>query len=301
MSQYLNLKPVEFDKLSAKAKAKINLAGRMMLPKYDGCFCIFVYEDGVPLAVLSRDGKLVRSMEHIHCDLLRRYPWIGSQGFGKVAILGEAWSPSKDFAENSGAFRRHSTQHDLGFAPFDAVLWEGTALAPKLYSPMPYRDRLRMLGHEYAHPGPFLIHTPTPVVCEGAEHAERYARHLKAHGSYDGAIISDPDAVYLVSNGSAGEFLKIKPLLSFSLMVTGIVTDVGEKTGRPTGALVVRFKNTKGSKVATGLSEEQQANLEQFIGKIIEVQCMSVYPGEFGKMREPRFVGVRDDVTQADY
>jgi ATP-dependent DNA ligase len=301
MSQYLNLKPVELKNLSAKARATINFTGRLVLPKYDGCFAMFLYKDGQFVTALSRDGKPVRSMQHIADDLPRRYPWIVEDAaMGNCAILGEAWSPGREFSELSGMFRRHANQPDLGFAPFDVTDWGGSPEEPQLFNPLPYSERLSYLGAEYAKPGPFLIHTPVVWTASDGDEIERYARRLKATGGYDGAISSDPNAPYVVSNGSKGEFIKHKPLQSFSLECVGYEEATGEKTGRATCALIVRFKGGT-CKVGTGLTEEQQANPGQFVGKIIEVACMAVYPGEFGMMREPRFLGIRDDVTQADY
>lgn len=295
MSTYLNLKPVDFDKLSTKRQAAVTWPGRILLPKYDGCLALVFFRYGKLLAIMSRDGKLVKSMDHIAEDLLLRYPMLAETK--AVCIIGEAWSPGKEFADLSGTFRRQSPQRHLGFAPFDVVQfsWEMPGV-PQLFSGRSYRDRLSLL--EDARQIACLVFPPLPVICESKEHAERYAQNLKDMGGYDGAVASDPDAIYEVSDGK-GEFLKIKPLLSYTLECTGYEASVGEKTGRPTVALVVRFKGGT-CKVGTGLSEAEQANPEQFVGKLIEVECMGVYPGD-GKMREPRFKGVRNDVTVADY
>ena len=293
MSQYLNLKPVEFSSLSAKAQAKINWEGRIAMPKYDGCFAIFLFEHGNCVGILSRDGKPVRSMAHIAADLPTAYPDLTTEGY--VAILGEAWSPTMTFADNSGAFRRHSMQAQLGFAPFDFVYWSGSADAPVLSSPLPYRSRLKWLENRATAGAATMIFRPIPTTVRSEEDAVYYAQHLKKVGNYDGAVVSDPDAPYVVSNGSAGEFLKIKPLVSYSLVVLDAEQSVGEKTGRPTGAVLVRWKDGRTFKVGTGFSEAEQADLSTFVGKVIEVSAMGEYPG--GALREPRYCGIRDDVV----
>lgn len=299
MSQYLNLKPVDYDKLSPKAKAKVQWKGRKLLPKYDGCFMMVGFWDGKPDFILSRTGEVVKSCDHIPDDIIKRYPKLSGVKGGKV-LLGEAWRAGTDFAVLSGEFRRQRAQLALGFAVFDIVDYTiGSNDLPNLFSPFTYAERLGLLEQCERYVGGNCF-PPLSVDCEDEAHAWRYARTLKAMGGYDGAVAGDPYANYVPGSGSAGEFLKVKPLLSFTLEVTGFEQDVGAKTGRPTGALVVRFKNTT-CKVATGLTEDEQANLRQFVGKLIEVQCMGVYPGDDGLMREPRFVGVRDDVTKADY
>jgi len=298
MAKYLNLKPIDFDNLSAKRQAAIKWEGRILLPKYDGCFCIVGLWDGKLDFVLSRDGNAVKSMDHVYEDLLVRYPWLAKHTAG-VAILGEAWMPGQEFKDISGAFRRQRPQPQLGFAPFDIVDYRiGEDDLPQLFSPRPYRERLELLGdsrHVLCN-----VFPPLAVECEGRDHAERYARNCKALGSYDGAVAADPDASYTVSDGKAGEFLKVKPLMSFSLEVIGVLQSTGEKTGRDTVALQVRFKG-KPCGVGTGFDfatgKEWMQNPQNIMGKIIEVQCMGVYPGDDGLMREPRYCGIRDDAT----
>lgn len=292
MSTYLNLKPIEYDKLSAKRKDAVKWEGRYLLPKYDGCLALVYIEEGRVSKVVSRDNKPVTSLD-IELDLHARYPWLTGPDAGPCVVIGEAWWPGSYFNEVSGAFRRKAVQPQLGFAPFDIVgIKDGV-----LHSPIPYRERLNLLS--VASGGLNNVFVPKPIVCESEDHAWRYANNLKKLGGYDGAIASDPEAPYIVSDGR-GEFLKLKPLRSFTLECVGVERGVGDKTGRATCALVVRFKQTV-CKVGTGLSEAEQASPEQFIGKLIEVTCMDVYPGPDGLMREPRYVGIRDDVTQSDY
>ena len=300
MAKYLNLKPVEFSALSAKRQAAVQWKGRLMLPKYDGCFCMVGFFDGKPNFILSRDGVPSLSMLHIYDDLLLRYPRIADTK-GGYCFLGEAWSPGREFKDISGSFRRHSPQADLGYAVFDLVQYDNKEGKPMLYSNKPYSKRLELLsirGEAYCHAYP-----PLPVECEDEAHAWRYANYLKKLGGYDGAVVSDPDATYVVSDGH-GEFLKVKPLQSFSLEVVGIEPGVGKKTGRATATLVVCFKDGACG-VGTGFSHEQAASWlatpALVVGHIIEVACMGVYDGPAGMMREPRFVGFRDDVINPDY
>lgn len=296
---YLNLKPVEFDAMGKKNQAAFKWAGRILLPKYDGCFAMVAFHNGLPDFIMSRTGELVKSMDHVYEALFTAYPWL-AQSPGGWMVLGEAWNPGKEFADLSGEFRRQYPQPQLGFAPFDLVRYERHAPTdlPVLWSNHPYRERLNELENARIVLSN-LVFAPVPAICESREHAERYARCLKDAGGYDGAICSDPEAAYIPGSGKGGEFIKVKPLLSYSLECIGFKKDVGAKTGRDTCALTVRFKEGKPLGVATGLSEAQQAHPEQFVGKIIEVEAMGV--SSKGLLREPRFKGVRTDVVKADY
>lgn len=299
MSKYLNLKPVEFDALGKKTQAAFKWEGRILLPKYDGCFAMVAFNNGHPAFVMSRTGEVVKSMDHIFEDLLVTYPHLANTKGGWM-VLGEAWTPGKEFAELSGTFRRQYAQPGLGFAPFDLVRYVQPADLPVLSSPHPYRERLSLLSSgRRVLPSVTL---PTAVVCQGAEHALQYARNLKDLGGYDGAIASDPEAAYTPGAGKAGEFVKLKPLVTYSLEVVDVLRTVGEKTGRPIGTPVVRFKEgTCG--VGTGFSADEALawfnDPRQIIGKIIEVEAMGV--SSKGLLREPRYKGIRDDVTKADY
>lgn len=297
MAKVLNLKPVEFDALTAKRQAAFEWKDRILLPKYDGCFAMMLFLDGQPNAILSRTGEIVKSMDHLFEDAVVRYPDIAKTK-GGWALLGEAWIPGREFAELSGMFRRQYPQPELCFAAFDVVNWEAGTDGPKLFSASSYRDRVDMLKRTARQVYNSVI-PPLPIDCESREHAVKYAAMCKELGGYDGAICSDPKAVYLPGAGRDGEFIKLKPLVSYSLLVTGYTEAVGAKTGRATGALQVRFKDGAPLGVATGLSEEQQANLASFVGKIIEVEAMGI--SSKGLLREPRFKGIRDDVVTPDF
>lgn len=301
---YLNLKPVEYSNLSAKAQAAIKWEGRYLLPKWDGCMCLIGFHDGKPDFILSRDGKPVRSMEHMYGDLLRRWPRIATSK-GGVCFIGEAWIPGAAFKDISGAFRRHSAQPALHYAVFDVVNYARVLnMQPLLESDWSYSKRLHYL-RATSDNGRGLSQAilSMPVVCEDEAHAIRYAKNLKALGGYDGCVASDPHATYAPGSGSSGEFLKVKPLQSFTLKVMAVTASTGIKTGRPTVALQVLFKDGLCG-VGTGFSHEQAvAWTEQpssVIGTMIEVECMGVYDGPSGMMREPRFVGFRHD-AKADY
>lgn len=302
MAQYLNLKPVDFDNLSAKSQAAIKWEGRLLSPKWDGCMVLVGFKEGKPDFIMSRDGKPVLSMGHMYTSLLICFPFIEKM-VGNICFIGEAWVPGMAFKDISGMFRRHSPQTALYMAVFDAVSYVAGPDGPRLWSDHAYGLRVAKLKALQVGPAISVI-LARPIVCEGEAHAVAYAKNLKALGGYDGCIAADPEATYRAGSGSNGEFLKVKPLQSFTLEVTGVAASTGEKTGRVTAALHVRFKDGVCG-VGTGFSNEQAAQWvaspASIIGRMIEVECMGVYGGPLGMMREPRFVGFRTDVTKADY
>ena len=121
------------------------------------------------------------------------------------------------------------------------------------------------------------------------------AAKLKATGKYDGAILRDPNAGYKIGLVKNGEIVKVKPVLSLDLVVTDVFTEPGAKTGRPVYSIEVIYKGVK-SKVGSGVPHKREDVPD--IGQIAEVECMDITAE--GKLREPRFKGIRFDKEQAD-
>lgn len=304
MADYIVHKAVEHSSLSAKAAAELEKTAHWVLsPKYDGCHVVFLFADGVHISTLSRTGERVRSMDHIGQDLLDIYPL--SLGTDKVAICGEAWIPGKEFNEISGMFRRHAPQPSLWFVPFDITRWESASWgSPKLnpagndWELAGYSQRIGLLGdqpprayHRVIQPR-YVLRSGT--FSEVMPSAVLYAKEHKTRTDsfFDGAVLAKANGVYSVGAGKGGEFIKVKPLLSETVGVTGYFTDTGAKTGKATGGLIFEL-NGKEQRVATGLTQAQVEDLVSFIGKRIEVEAMGLTVNGF--LREPRFKGIRDD------
>jgi DNA ligase-1 len=102
------------------------------------------------------------------------------------------------------------------------------------------------------------------------------------------------NGVYKVGSGKGGEFLKVKPLLSFTVTVTGAALDFGTKTGKNTAALKFMLDGLE-QKVSTGLTQDQVNEITTvgWDGYRIEVEAMGKTVN--GYLREPRFRGIRSD------
>lgn len=309
MADYIVHKAVELSALSAKNREAIKHRAHVLSPKYDGCHAIFLFDNGVFQAAKSRTNEHVFSMPHIGRDLLDHYPFLQ---WGKHAIMGEAWIPGREFSDISGIFRRQSPQPELGFVPFDTVRWrydsaeDGRPVLGQYFDicelwheQRGYLERLRTLIRE-RNEVPSLVHIPRFLLLDGADAwavAEEEARRLKKLGGYDGAVLADVHGRYVVGAGKGGEFIKVKPLLSVSLKVTGIACDKGERTGKNTMALICDLDG-KAQKVSTGLTQAEVDEYTEFpyniIGRVVEVEAMGYTVT--GLLREPRYKGIRHDV-----
>lgn len=303
MADYIVHKVVELEALSKKLQADVENHTYILSPKYDGCHLVFLFHDGRFLAARSRTNETIHSMDHIGRSLLDHYPWLRTAAY--TAIMGEAWIVGREFSEISGIFRRHAPQPELGFVPFDTTRWRydqaedgRPVLGESAYGgkdTRTYDERLGLLHfREFA---PSLVYS---MKCRTLEQGDsvmataiEQAKHYKAQGGYDGCVLARADGLYQVGAGKGGEFIKIKPLISYSLRCINYEQAKGEKTGKNTLALVVDFQG-KVQKVSTGLTQDEVDNPRQFLGKIIEVEAMGLTVN--GLLREPRFKGIRTDV-----
>jgi DNA ligase-1 len=310
VADYIVHKAVELDNLSDKARNAIAEQQWIISPKYDGCHVVFCYAEGKHIATYSRTGETVHSMGHIATDLLANYPDIKTSE--RIAICGEAWVVGKEFNEISGMFRRHSPQLGLQFVPFDCIPFDWnddtTSGPPVLLGQFnqrpyaaPYSARIGALMKREGLPTQVLLPRFFGVsgpLTHVKQLADQEAGRLKASqtGAYDGAVLAQANGLYKVGSGKGGEFIKCKPLLSETVVVTAVIADLGEKTGKHTCVLCFDLGGHI-QKVSTGMTQTQAndwvADPSLIIDKRIEVEAMGITVNGF--LREPRFKGLRID------
>ena len=301
MADYIVHKAIELGAISSKQRALVESCTRWIVsPKYDGCHAVICFADGKHVGTYSRTGEVVHSLNHVARDLLVHYPKLST---GQWAICGEAWNPYWQFNQISGAFRRQAPEAtDLYFVPFDFVPWDADPSGKPLLNPTAsgpgYADRLGVLYLAF-RPAVSTVIRPKYNEVVGPfgrafGQAEDGAQHLKQFGNYDGTILARADGRYIVGSGKGAEFIKVKPLISFTVTVTGAALDFGTKTGKNTAALKFMLDGIE-QKVSTGLTQEQVNEITAvgWDGYRIEVEAMGITSN--GYLREPRFKGIRTD------
>ena len=294
MSDYSVPKAIDIDNMAARWRCAVEELIRrdryLITPKRDGCALHVEMEDGEVRVCVSASGKTVYSVWHIIDELQRVF-----KQAGRVVLDMEVYVEGLPFQEISGMFRRRQTQPRLRAMVFNGHFG---------YIGGGYEGRMNLFG-QYLTGKSDLIevapsHTPRDLNCAWAEAAER--RDL---GGFDGCVLHYRDSPYFTGRATH-QSIKLKPLVSHDLEVIAVNEAVGEKTGRKTCALVCRWRpafapwgTSETQEVATGLSHRQQENAQDFIGKIIEVRGMGYTTA--GKIREPRFVGVREDKLQPEF
>lgn len=314
MADYNILKAVEYSKTSAAwrkthAFDELLTLGWWLQPKYDGCFGMAVIKpDHTESRMLSRTGEdYTKSCQHI-LDEIRQCceetgTWPMDDGF---VVLGEVWHPTDKFPKISGDFRRQRPSPHLCFVANDL-------LPLKLVTPIVYFQRWDDLFELVGARVDQLDEVTKVCVVDVTRFNESptgYAQWLKEQGGYDGAILRDPGASYTIGDAKLGQIIKVKPVLSLDLRCNGVIAGEGKHEGR-LGAITVSY-NGVASAVGTGFTDEDRNFMWQGatrsstglfaphnpIGKIVEIECMGLT--EDGKLREPRFKGIRHDKLKAD-
>jgi DNA ligase-1 len=299
MAKYGILKALEHDKLSAATKKKypteqaLYEAGWWLQPKYDGCFGMaYIGTDNDRM--LSRTGEdYTKSCGHILKELKDAMIDARGIGFYPQVFLGEVWQPIDEaaFPAISGKFRRQRPSPELRFMVNDLLHTDLHTSVP--YSTR-YADMLSILGDDFGpawkvQAATFRRYDTCP------EDVMKYALGLQGSGGYDGAILRDPDAGYSIAEAKLGEIVKVKPTLSLDLPIVEIEEAVGGKTGRAVYTIAVEYRGVR-TDVGSGMPHSLTKDF--VLGAIVEIECLGITAD--GKLREPRFKGVRHDKLESD-
>lgn len=290
MADYSIPKALDISAISAKNKPYLDQEHFdrglwMVTPKYDGCAVRIDIRAGKVFSMVSASGKPVRSLGHMIPVIEKA---LGPTDPNAVLCC-EAWVPNKPFQEISGMFRRHGDQPELQLTVFDGYF---------TVSSSGYKTRMEILAWYLNRITVQGIRVAGRTTAAALESAWDAARDWAGIEGYDGAVLHWSGKPF-TEGRSKWDTVKLKPLLTYDVLVTGVQKGVGEATGRPTAALICQWEGGGSQEVATGLTGAQQANPEQFIGKIVEIAGMGLTTA--GKLREPRFIGVREDKLAPDY
>jgi ATP-dependent DNA ligase len=314
------MKAVEFDKLPVKFKktavSEFHLyvnAGYLLQKKYDGCFGMAeLWPKHLGTSrMLSREGKdWSPSCQHILRELEEALDEYNSgDNWQPCFVLGEVWHPDWKFPKISGTYRRGAAS-GLCFIANDFI-------PSNMETDDPYHVRLLNLRELLPQMGNLVLGSSYYVdVAEthsflkaGPEDPIAASQQWVAEGGFDGAILRNPAAGYTIGTVKQGEIIKVKPTMSLDLRCNGVIQGEGKHLGR-LGAISVGYKGVT-TCVGTGFTDDErdafwyaatstmsEGHPSNPINKIVEVEFMGFT--EDGRLREPRFKGIRFDKEQPD-
>lgn len=267
---------------------------QMWSEKIDGvyCFALWDFVADKPL-IYSRTGEEYLSMNHI-ADQLRSYlkP-------GEVCIF-EAFIPGAGQEVTSGAARDTKQQHpELKAYINDLLTWEEFTKG----GGRPYKERWETLynAHYFGkYSNAFSCLQPCiQRRVDTIERAQELAEEVVGQGG-EGIVLRNPDAPYEPGKRTTN-MTKIKKGVSYDLEVVGVYEGNG-KYFDTLGGLQCRFKNGEILKVS-GMTDAERDNWWKYpyliIGKIVQIDAMA--ESSKGKLREPRFKGIRYDKATPDF
>lgn len=256
--------------------------------KVDGVFCLALKLNG-KVTIYSRTGEIYTSMRHIEEELEIMLN-------NAAIVIFEAFIPGTVQAVISGAARDTKGQHtELKAWCHDLLLLDnflGTEQSPEYFCRTVALDIL--VSNRYS----YLLYAPQTSV-NSLEEALRLAEEIWDRGG-EGGVLRNPDAPYSPGKRNA-DIIKVKRGVSYDLQVTGVYEGKGKYAGT-LGGIEVRWKNGETLKLS-GMTDAQRiwwwTEPEMIVGKIVQVDAMA--ESSKGKLREPRFKGIRHDKTEGDF
>lgn len=303
MAYEFNQAPKELAAQSAAFKKKYgnieSLTDWITQPKYDGVMCIINTSKG---EAKSRQGEVMLSVPHLVQAAVDAF------GKGWVIYL-EVYQWATLHKVINGAARRQRPQPQLVGIVFDAIP-ESRFEAGS--DSTPYHERLADLTIAIQESDVQVLSPVGTYKADFGIMAAALALKNDPANAYDGLILRDPMAGWAPGAAKNGEVIKVKPVLSLDLQVTGQYaehrpTKLGgyltvEHNGVPTdvgsGLTQAMLKEIIGTSACD--AERVAANYERrpghgYVGKIAEIECMGITPD--GKLREPRFKSFRFDTV----
>jgi len=259
----------DWDKEKKKVKYPLN-AQR----KYDGMRCLTVIEDGQPVQQLSRDGKVITTMQHIANELRDAF-----KGYPDCILDGELYAHGLSFQENMRLIKKQRPESvNVKYHVYDVVLDRGFVERQLFLVSLPlsrlfFTDRV----------GTFRV--------DNEEELNALHSQFLTEG-YEGTMVRHGSDGYKL-NGRSSSLLKKKDFDDVALPLLDVVA--GEQ--RPEWGVPVLELEGKRFQAGTKLSHEGRidllANKDKYIGKTTEIRYFGV--SEDGVPRFPVMVGFRLD------
>lgn len=262
----------------------------LLSQKVDGVYCLALKMEG-KVTIYSRTGEVYTSMKHIE-DELNKY-MINSN----IIIFEASSYKTRKQSVVSGWARDTKEQHpELHAACHTFITLDDFVGKPTI----PYAEGLKILytlleGHDKTKV--IIIHQE---YVNSLEEALKQVELIWTHCG-EGAVLRNPNAYW--QGGKRNEDnIKIKEKITLDLEVIGVFVGKGKYTGM-LGGVTCRYADGKVVDVGSGFTDAQRSDFwndqELIIGKIVEIEAMK--ESDKGKLREPRFKGIRHDKLKGDF
>lgn len=272
------------------AKVKVNRLNWPMLvsQKVDGVWCCAIKEND-RMTTYSRTGEVFTSMRHIEEELVKILN-------NREAVIFEAAVYSNTISQSviSGWVRDTKQQHPRLHAACHTLLNLDDFSVPFIDSWTELRKRIES-GLVDRRIATFMMQQYVYSI----EEAQRHADCIIQHGG-EGAVLRNPLAPYQPGKRNA-DIIKLKKGVSFDLKVIGLYEGKGKYKG-VLGGLICQWKDGQTIEIS-GMTDAQRLEWwnepSLIVGKVVQVDAMC--ESSKGKLREPRFKGIRYDKEDGDF
>lgn len=280
-------KVLSLDKVN-KEKLKFPM---LLSQKIDGVFCLAL-KDAVlnQVEIFSRTGERYTSMKHIEAELYQL------MDFGEIIIF-EAFSPKTKIQSTiSGWCRDTKGQHpELIAACHDLLTYREFAHS----GVRPYAKRYSILEYRRCNRECANVTLLSQGEVNSLEEAMEFTKTIWSIGG-EGVVLRNPDGLYAPGKRNA-DMIKIKKGVSYDLQVLDMYEGKGKYKGT-LGGLICKWRDGETIRIS-GMTDWQRrcwwVYPPDIIGKIIQVDAMA--ESSKGKLREPRFKGIRTDKMEGDF
>lgn len=295
------------DHLIQKCLPIEQLKGTLKFPllcseKLDGVFCLARYnplyerpnESTELVTIYSRTGEVYKSMEHLKGELLELLMESDSD-----YLIFEAYTEGVKQNVISGWCRDTKNQHP------ELKAYVHDCLSDQEFTgegSQTYEERLEYLQVAFERTNTNNCFLVKQFLVYNQEQIDKAAIAVWSRDG-EGLVLRDPNAPWCPGKRNA-TMLKVKKGVSYDLKVVALEEGKGKYTGM-LGKLVCRWRDGETIKVGSGLTDKQRKewwnefNYDAIVGKIVQIDAMK--ESAKGKLREPRFKGIRHDKTEGDF
>lgn len=298
------IEPLDLVKLSGRKKDKLIHFARniedcpmkkLKFPmlfslKIDGVYCLAIKHDG-HVTIYSRTGEVYSSMKHIE-DELAKY-----MHNNDIVIFEASSYATKLQSKVSGWVRDTKKQHpELHAACHTFICMDDFLGKPTIA----YLDGYKILQKLLNQADHTIVLIVNQQIVESVEQALSLTK-LIWESNGEGSVLRDPNGYW--EGGKRDErIIKIKENITLDLEVTGVFVGKGKYAGM-LGGITCRYAEGKVVEVGSGFTDKERFdfwnNQDMIIGQIVEIEAMK--ESDKGKLREPRFKGIRHDKNVGDY
>ena len=268
--------------------------------KLDGFRSVVEINDGHVISIRTRKGKSLTNLNELTIALEEALPQTGHYIFDGELLINDdegQWTSGERFQQTSKQVSAKGQAHNVAFHIFDALPYNEFVNGSSIDTYTKRRELLNEVReNELVKVVPVLGTCTKDTISAWSDFATQ--------NNWEGVMLNDPNARYETKRHKG--LLKVKKMHTADLMIVGFEEAIDGKNRGGLKSLIIQLDDENIVNVASGLTEEQRAdiwsNKDQYLGKIVEVKYFEETVNQNGgrSLRFPVVLRFRDDKTIED-